>query len=335
LRVFRLPLAQRSWGLKSVSGLAGYWRTARRLRQLACSEGVGMIHCGRCLPEGFAAWLLHWWAGLPYAVYVHGEDVTTAATSRELSWMVRRVLGGARGVIANSDSTRRILLGDWGLPRERVHLLHPGVDTRRFVPAPRDPVTRGQLGWGKRPVVLTVGRLQKRKGHDTLIRALPAVRRQVPDVLYAIAGDGEERVGLERLADECGVRQSVQFLGEVDDCRLICCYQQCDLLALPNRRVGSDIEGFGMVLLEAQSCGRPVVAGDSGGTAETMRVGETGRVVPCDTPDALTALLPELLARPGELERMGEAGRRWVVERFDWDALARQARELFDSRMSP
>jgi phosphatidylinositol alpha-1,6-mannosyltransferase len=168
-----------------------------------------------------------------------------------------------------------------------------------------------------------------------LIRALPALRRQVPDVLYAIAGDGEERVGLERLADECGVRQSLQFLGEVDDCRLICCYQQCDLFALPNRRVGSDIEGFGMVLLEAQACGRPVVAGDSGGTAETMRVGETGRVVLCDTPDALAALLPGLLARPGELKRMGEAGRRWVVERFDWDALARQARELFDSGMSP
>src|SRR5205814_8240235 len=141
----------------------GYLRSARLLRRLAWAEDVRMVHCGRCLPEGFTAWLLRWWAGLPYAVYAHGEDVTTAATSRELSWMVRRVLRGARGVIANSRSTRGVLLADWGLPEERVHLLHPGVDTRRFVPAPRGAEVRRRLGWGGRPVVLTVGRLQKRK----------------------------------------------------------------------------------------------------------------------------------------------------------------------------
>ena len=146
---------------------------------------------------------------------------------------------------------------------------------------------RARLGWGERRVVLTVGRLQKRKGHDMMIRALPAIRRAVPDVLYAIVGDGEERAALEQLAEQEGVRQSVQFLGEVDDETLVRCYQQCDLFALPNRQVGGDIEGFGMVLLEAQACGRPVLAGASGGTAETMRVPETGRVVPCDRPQEL------------------------------------------------
>jgi phosphatidylinositol alpha-1,6-mannosyltransferase len=330
LRLFRLPLAQAAWGLRSRAGLAGYLRSAARLRRLVRAEGVGMVHCGRCLPEGFTAWLLSWWTGVPYAVYVHGEDVTTAATSRELSWMVRRVLDGARYVIANSRSTRGLLLAGWGLPEGRVRLLHPGVDTRRFMPAPRDEGVRRQLGWERRTVLLTVGRLQKRKGHDMLVRALPRIRRSVPGVLYAIAGDGEERAVLETLAREQGVADHVQFLGAVEDATLIRCYQQCDLFVLPNRQEGSDIEGFGMVLLEAQACGKPVVAGDSGGTAETMRVPETGRIVPCDGPDELARLLPDLLARPDDLARMGEAGRRWVVEQFDWDALTRQARELFD-----
>jgi phosphatidylinositol alpha-1,6-mannosyltransferase len=334
LRLFRLPLLQRAWGLRSRTGLLSYLRSAARLRRLVRAEGVGVLHCGRCLPEGFAAYLLSWWAGIPYAVYVHGEDVTTAASSRELSWMVRRVLGAARYVIANSRSTRSILLADWGLPEERVRLLHPGVDTRRFVPARRDEAVRRQLGWSNRPVLLTVGRLQKRKGHDMLIRALPAVRRSVPGVLYALVGDGEERANLERLAGEHGVLEQVQFLGAVDDATLINCYQQCDLFVLPNRQEGDDIEGFGMVLLEAQACGRPVVAGDSGGTAETMRVPETGRIVPCDGPDELARLLPELLGQPDELGRMGAAGRRWVVEQFDWDALTRQAQQLFDGEGS-
>jgi phosphatidylinositol alpha-1,6-mannosyltransferase len=188
---------------------------------------------------------------------------------------------------------------------------------------------RARLGWGERRVVLTVGRLQKSKGQDMLVRALPALRRAVPDVLYAVLGDGEERAALEQLVDREGVRQSVQFLGEADDATLVRCYQQCDLFALPNRQVGVDIEGFGMVLLEAQACGRPVLAGASGGTAETMRVPQTGRVVPCDGPEELARTLTELLRQPDLLERMGAAGRAWVVERFDWAALTRQAERLF------
>jgi phosphatidylinositol alpha-1,6-mannosyltransferase len=333
LRVRRLPLRLAAWGLRSWTGLRGYLGTARRLCRLMKEEHVGMVHCGRCLPEGFAVWLASWWTGVGYACYVHGEDVTTAATSRELSWMVKRVLHGARFLIANSHSTRTILLQDWKLPEERVHLLYPGVDTRRFIPAPRDLATRTELGWGNRPVVLTVGRLQKRKGHDQMIRALPTIRRRVPDVLYAIVGDGEERANLDRLVSEHAVHEHIQFLGEVDDVRLIRCYQQCDLFVLPNRQEGSDIEGFGMVLLEAQACGRPGVAGASGGTAETMRLGETGLVVPCDGPDELARVVPELLCRPDELARMGEAGRRWVVDEFDWESLTRRAGELFTRGM--
>jgi phosphatidylinositol alpha-1,6-mannosyltransferase len=209
------------------------------------------------------------------------------------------------------------------------------VDTQRFVPASRDETVRRRLGWDGRTVLLTVGRLQKRKGHDMLIRALPAIRQSVPGVLYAIAGDGGERTTLEGLAREQGMAEQVRFLGAVDDATLIRCYQQCDLFVLPNRREGSDIEGFGMVLLEAQACGKAVVAGDSGGTAETMRVPETGRIVACDGPDELARVLPELLARPDELARMGEAGRRWVVENFDWDALTRQACAVFKDGGTP
>jgi phosphatidylinositol alpha-1,6-mannosyltransferase len=329
LRVQRLPLQFPAWGLRNWTGLRSYLGMACRLCRLVKNERVAMIHCGRCLPEGFAVWLSSWRTRVPYVCYVHGEDVTTAATSRELSWMVKRVLHGARFLIANSHSTRTILLRDWRLAAEQVQLLHPGVDTRRFTPAPRDPAGRVELGWGNRPVVLTVGRLQKRKGHDQMIRALPAIRRRLPDVLYAIVGDGEERANLDHLVREHAVHEHVQFLGEVDDAWLIRCYQQCDLFALPNRQEGSDIEGFGMVLLEAQACGRPVVAGASGGTAETMRPGESGLIVPCDGPDELARVVPELLSRPEELARMGEAGRRWVVEQFDWESLTRRAGELF------
>ena len=126
-----------------------------------------------------------------------------------------------------------------------------------------------------------------------------------------------------------GLNDSVQFLGELDDGGLVRCYQQCDLFVLPNRRVGEDIEGFGMVLLEAQACGKPVVAGASGGTAETMRVPQTGRLVACDGPQELAALVAELIEDREGLARMGAAARSWVVERFDWAGLTRQAEQIF------
>jgi phosphatidylinositol alpha-1,6-mannosyltransferase len=333
LRVYRTPLAMQAWGLRSLSGLWGYARGLRHLRRLAKAEGVTVVHCGRCLPEGVMALALKWTRRIPYLCYVHGEDVSTATCSREHSFLVRHVLRGAEFLIANSRNTERLLLDEWHVPPERIAVLHPGVDTGYFRPAERDRAVRTRLGWNDRPVLLTVGRLQKRKGHDVLIRALVAIRRQVPGVLYAIAGDGEEAATLRGLVEEHGLGDHVQFLGEISDAALLHCYQQCDLFVLPNRQVGKDVEGFGMVLLEAQACGRPVLAGASGGTAETLRIPETGEVVPCDGPEELAALAATLLADSPRMARMGAAARQWIVERFDWASLSRQVEQLF--RLGP
>jgi phosphatidylinositol alpha-1,6-mannosyltransferase len=277
------------------------------------------------IPEGFLATLL----GLPFFCYVHGEELGYVAGSKELSWLAHRVFTQARSIIPNSHNTFQILREKWLVSPERMHVFHPGVDTETFIPAPADPVTRKRLGWDGRTVVLTVGRLQKRKGHDVMIRALPLIRRAVPDVLYAIVGAGEEKPYLEALVRDQNLNDSVQFLGELADAPLIECYQQCDLFVLPNREVNGDFEGFGMVLVEAQACGKAVVAGKSGGTGETMREGETGILVHCEEPEELARTVTQLLQQAERRTRMGAAGRPWVVEQFDWNALAARARKLF------
>jgi phosphatidylinositol alpha-1,6-mannosyltransferase len=242
---------------------------------------------------------------------------------------MRRVLRGAEFIIANSQNTARILRHEWNLPPNRIRLLYPGVDTRRFAPAARDYNRRVELGWGNRPVVLTVGRLQHRKGHDQMILALHEVRRAIPDVLYAIVGDGEQHQSLTELVEQEGLGNYVNFMGEQDDESLVKCYQECDLFVLPNREISKDIEGFGMVLLEAQACGKPVVAGNSGGTAETMQIPETGRIVSCDGPNELASVVIELLNDTDLRAQMGTKAREWVVEYFDWSVLTCEAEELF------
>ena len=316
------------WGIRSLGGLRQYWSLFQRIRKLARRERVTAIHCGRCLPEGWIALMLKKLCGIPYVCFVHGEDVESASTSRELSWMVHRILSGADFLIANSQNTATLLSDNWNLPGNRVHVVHPGVDSSRFVPADRDENVRRDLNWHDRTVVLTVGRMQKRKGHDVMIRALPTIREVVPDVLYSVVGNGEERAAIEKLVQVVGVADHVQLLDEVDDATMIRCYQQCDLFALPNRTVGRDIEGFGMVLVEAQSCGRPVLAGASGGTRETMRPGETGIVTPCEDPEVLAAKVIRLLLDREALSVMGKAARPWVVEHLDWNALTKQLGDL-------
>lgn len=275
--------------------------------------------------------LLGWWYRIPFACFVHGEELGTASTSRELAFLTRRVLARCEFVVANSRNTLAMLRDEWRLSEARLRLLHPGVDAERFVPAPRNAEVRASLGWRDRPVILTVGRLQLRKGHDTMIRALGRIRQAISEVLFVIAGDGEERPYLESLVRQEQQEGHVLFLGEPDDATLIRCYQQCDLFALPNRAVGKDIEGFGIVLLEAQACGKPVLAGASGGTAETLREGETGRVVKCEEPGPLADAAIALLSRPQGLEGMGRAGREWVVGNFDWGVLAKRAEDLLIS----
>lgn len=334
VEIHRAPLTFPSWGVVGVGALHRYWRIYRRAAKLMREHGLGAVHCGRCLPEGAVAWLLKRKRGAPYAVFVHGEELNTVATSRELSLLTRHVFGDATVLIANSHNTAAQLRRRWVVPAQRIEVLHPGVDTALFTPAPRDHTWRGAHGWNDRPVILTVGRLQKRKGHHLLIGALPRICAAAPDVLYAIVGDGERRAALQQQVNRLGLRNHVQFLGERADDELVRCFQQCDLFALPNVEIAGDFEGFGMVLVEAQSCGKPVIAGDSGGTRETMGGGVTGRIVDCTDIEALAGAVSELLTDRGRAAEMGGAARRWASSQFDWQVQARRAARMFATRFA-
>ena len=331
LHIDRLASNPTSWGVVNHRSAVWHIAAARQVRRLIASRRPVAIHCGKVLPEGLVALLARALSGLPIWCFAHGEEFTLAETSRELSFLTRVVLRRIAMVVANSQNTRALLVERWGVPEERVVVLTPGVDTDRFVPEP-DPVIRERLGWTGRRVLLTVGALQKRKGQDMLIRALPAILRRCPDVLYAIAGEGWERPHLEALAAELSVSEAVRFMGTPDEAELLRLYQQCDVFALPNRQVGWDFEGFGIVLLEAQACARPVVTGTSGGTLETIIPNETGVAVSCEEPGPVAAACVTLLEDEKRRAAMGARGRAWVLERFDWAVLARAATAMFLER---
>jgi phosphatidylinositol alpha-1,6-mannosyltransferase len=328
LRVTRTPLVFDTWGVLGIRAFARYCRRYRQVCRIARREGARSLFAARILPEGLLALAANKRYGMPFGCFVYGEELNYAAASRELGFLAKQVLRRADKLVSCSQNTVRILTEEWGIRETKIHLLYPGVDVSRFTPRERDSTFRGKIGWGDRPVILTTGRLQKRKGHDVMIRALARIKATIPDILYAIVGGGEELDNLKSLVAELNLAGHVRFHGALPDSDLLESLQQCDLFALPNRQVGQDIEGFGIVLIEAQACGKAVIAGDSGGTAETLDRGRTGVVLDCTTPDALVSTVTAWLHNRPHLETMGRAARDWAVEQFDWNKLAARASEL-------
>jgi phosphatidylinositol alpha-1,6-mannosyltransferase len=201
------------------------------------------------------------------------------------------------------------------------------VDEKTFHPGSGGDAVRERLGLGGRPVVVCVSRLVPRKGQDMLIRALPTIRRRVPGAALLLGSGGPYRSTLERLAREHGVGSDVVFTGSVPWAELPSLYAAGDVYAMPcrTRAAGLDVEGLGIVYLEASATGLPVVAGDSGGAPDAVLPGETGYVVGGRDVPAIAARITDLLADPAAARAMGAAGRAWVEREWRWE---RQAARL-------
>lgn len=199
----------------------------------------------------------------------------------------------------------------------------PGVNTTEFSPTnlTAGSALRSSIGWVNRPVIICVSRLMTRKGQDQIIQALPQVLKVVPLASLIIVGDGPYRKHLEKLTTDLGLRDNVHFTGKVDQAQLANWYAAGDVFAMPCRtRVGGwDVEGLGIVFLEASATGLPVIVGISGGAVDAVLDGETGFLVNGNNLSEIGDRLIELLADQDLAKRMGSAGRNWVTQEWTWE----------------
>jgi len=299
-------------------------RVTRRAAGILASEGCGSVWFGAAAPLGLMAPALRKAGAERLLGMTHGHEAAWAQlpASRQL---LRRIGAGTDTLTYLGEYTRsRIAAAVGPQAAARMRQVPPGVDEKTFHPDSGGAGVRAALGLSSRPVVVCVSRLVPRKGQDTLIRALPGVLAAEPDTVLLIVGDGPYRGDLEKLAASVGVSASVRFTGAVPWSELPAHYGAGDVYAMPcrTRRGGLDVEGLGIVYLEASATGLPVVAGDSGGAPDAVLEGETGYVVPGRDRDALTERLVTLLQDPSLRARMGERGRAWVEQNWRWDLLA-------------
>jgi phosphatidylinositol alpha-1,6-mannosyltransferase len=296
---------------------------ANRMRDLIERDEIGTVWFGAAAPLALLA---------PVARRAGARRVIASTHGHEVGWSMlplartalRRIGNDTDVVTYVSNYTRGRFASAFG-PRAALEPVPPGVDVDRFTP---DEVARAELraryGLGGRPVVLCLSRLVPRKGQDMLIRALPVIRQRVPGAALVIVGGGPHRTALARLAQQFGVTDHVVFTGGVPAGELPAHHALADVFAMPcrTRGAGLDVEGLGIVYLEASATGIPVVAGNSGGAPETVRDGETGVVVNGWDVGAIASAVGDLLADPDRAARMGAAGRRWAVENWQWHTQA-------------
>ena len=303
----------------------------RRSVGIARDMGCTSVWFGAAAPLGLMAAELRRRAGVRRTVATtHGHEVWWARTP------------GTRALLRRIGETNDVLtyLGQFTRGRvaralspaaaARMVQLTPGVDTAAFHPGVDGTPVRERYGLSGRPVVVCVSRLVQRKGQDMLIRSLPLIQRDVPDAAVLIVGDGPQRSSLESLAVSLGVEGDVVFAGAHPWADLPPFFAAGDVFCMPTRtrRAGFEVEGLGIVYLEASATGLPVVAGSSGGAPDAVLEGATGYVVDGRSAGEIAARVAQLFNDRDLAARLGEAGRRRVEQDWRWDELSDRLRTL-------
>jgi phosphatidylinositol alpha-1,6-mannosyltransferase len=301
----------------------------RRAVALMQQYGCDAAWFGAAAPLGLLAPALRRAGAQRIVATTHGHEAGWAVSpgARQL---LRRIATTVDVVTYLGDYTRGKLVRAIGRRNSpKLQRLSPGVDTTVFRPGLGGEVRRS-LGLQDCPVAVCVSRLMPRKGQDVLIRAWPRVQDRVPDASLLLVGGGPSRARLERLADAAGVAKSVVFTGSVEWPSLPAYFGAGDVFAMPcrTRLRGLDVEGLGIVFLEAAACGLPVVAGDSGGAPDAVADGVTGHVVDGRSVADVASAVAGLLTHPDQAVAMGQRGRAWVEQKWTWDAAATTLVEL-------
>ncbi len=298
-------------------------RVIRVCQKLIRNRKLTKVAFGAAAPLGVMARAMRSAGAQKIVALTHGHEVWWAKVppfSFAIRFMSRNIdaityLGNyTRGEISKALSQAEV---------SKLVQIAPGIDVDHFVPTDSSKL-RAELGLTNKSVIISVGRLVHRKGQDKLIAALPEIKAAVPNVHLVLVGVGPHQDYLEKLALKLNVSECVTFIGRIDYAKLPNYLCLGDVFAMPSRSrfFGLEVEGLGIVYLEASACGLPVVGGKSGGAPDAVLIGETGLVVDGTKPVEIAGACIELLNNPELSALMGATGRAWIIENWRWDIWA-------------
>lgn len=333
-RVDRVSVQARR--LRTIQGLL-LW--SRRVSSLCRTLKPGFLWCGNIKPAAYPANWARERTGVPYGIIVHGTDLLLLQHQTHQSSLKRKVaralIQPASVIVANSRYTRDLCLTvcrEIGIEidPDLVRVVPLGTDPGYFRPGVNTEEVRARYGLKDGRWMLTVARLTAHKGIDTGLRALAELTASHPDLRYAVVGVGRRHGELEELATELKVGDRVRFLTNVPDDDLPAIYNLADVYVGVSRLADSNVEGFGISLVEASACGIPVIGGKSGGIPDAVREGETGLLVDPTDAGSVARAVDAVLSNPSLAGKLGGGGRRAVETHFNWDRVTRDMIQIAD-----
>jgi len=297
----------------------------RKIKQLK----IDYVLVGQILPLGTVAWLLSFFRPLAYAVFLHGMDFTYAVRTPRKRWLAARILQRADKIIVANSYVLRQAGEFWPDLADKLVLVNPGIESAApVVDESLIASLKEQYGLQDKTVLFTLGRLVRRKGVDKTIEALALIPEPLSHNLqYFIAGVGPEKGYLKSLIPEKMV-QRIIFLDELKEEEKWAWLRLSDIFIMPARDISGDFEGFGIVYLEANLCGKPVIAGRAGGTADAVQDGFSGLLVNPESAAEIKEAIVELANNPGQRAQLGQQGASRAKQDFNWE---KQIAKIADS----
>ncbi len=304
-------------------------RVIRELQALIRQNSITKVWFGAAAPLGVAARWLRKAGATRIVALTHGHEVWWSKIW-PFSWAISEI-GKQVDYLTYLGTFTKSALSPHIKDTSKLIRVAPGIDTDHF--SPSDSMSlRQRHGLGSRPTIVSVGRLVHRKGQDRLIEALPKVLESIPDAALVLVGEGPYRKHLDGLVNKYDLSGNVFFIGRINFAELPNYIGMGDVFAMPSRSrlFGLEVEGLGIVYLEASSCGLPVIGGSSGGAPDAVLDGETGYVVDGNDLTAISTQIVRLLSDEKLRKEMGGRGRKWAIENWRWEIWSKEFNKSLD-----
>jgi phosphatidylinositol alpha-1,6-mannosyltransferase len=313
------------WGVKVVRDrskiLLPTPRVNRAVKKLIAKQRIEIVFFGAAAPLAFMARGLRKSGARKIVSLTHGHEVWWAKLW-PFNWAIRYIGNNVDHLTYLGDFTRKEISRSLSTKAASAMVkIAPGIDTAHFAPQSSASQLRESLGLTNKKVIVSVGRLVHRKGQDSLIASLPEILRHHPEAHILMVGTGPYLKHLQELVEKLAVQDSITFIGRIQYADLPRYISVGDVFAMPSRSrlAGLEVEGLGIVYLEASACGLPVIAGKSGGAPDAVLEGETGITVDGRDPTDIARAINFLLDDPIKAKEMGQRGREWIISNWRWE----------------
>ena len=301
--------------LSLLKWLPAYFAMRQKIKQ----EKINHILVGQILPLGTAAFICAKFCKIKYSVILHGMDLAYALKLPRKKWLAEKILRNANKIICSNSYVAEIAKRAFPGIEHKIIIINPGVENHAAGDSHLITQIRDKYNLHNKITLLSVGRLVKRKGFDKVIEAMPEILKQVPNLIYVILGDGEEIKDLQSKIKNLKLKNNIEIINQTADQERNSWYNAGDIFIMTSRNIDGDFEGFGIVYLEANLAGKPVIAGKSGGVGDAVVDGLNGLLVDPINTEEIASVVIKLAQNPGWRQKLGEQGRERAISDFNWE----------------